>query len=199
MANQELTSDLLTFFKALADENRLKIIGLLAQKPYTVEKLADMLGIGVSTTSHHLAKLAAARLVASRTDGHYYIYSLQSDTLQKMSQHLLHEEELMSLSENTAEELFERKVMKAFVDKDGRITQFPSQEKKFKVLLNYVVKAFDPGVRYTEKEVNEILLRFNPDTAQLRRSLVEYHMMERESGGRAYWLSEPKTEESSAE
>lgn len=199
MANQELTSDLLTFFKALADENRLKIVGLLAQQPYTVEKLAEVLGIGASTTSHHLSKLAAANLVTSRTDGHYYIYSLQSETLQKMSQHLLHEEEFMTLTENNADELFERKVVKAFVDKDGRITQFPAQEKKFIVLMNYVVKAFDYGIRYTEKEVNEILARFNPDTAQLRRSLVEYHLMEREGGGGAYWRPEPKKSETEPE
>jgi DNA-binding transcriptional ArsR family regulator len=34
---------LLTFFKALADANRLKIIGLLAQQPYSVEQLSAML------------------------------------------------------------------------------------------------------------------------------------------------------------
>ncbi len=195
MGEKQLTSELLTFFKALADENRLKIVGLLAQQPYTVEKLAEVLGIGVSTASHHLAKLSAANLVTARTDGHYYIYSLQPETLRRMSQHLLHEEELMKISENTAEEIFERKVMKAFVDEDGRITSFPAQEKKFIVLLNYVVKAFEPGIRYPEKEVNEILMRFNKDTAQLRRSLVEYHLMEREGGGGAYWRPEPEKNE----
>jgi hypothetical protein len=50
-----------------------------------------------------------------------------------------------------------------------------------------VVKAFEPGVRYTEKEVNEILMRFNEDTAQLRRDLVDFHFMAREGGGGAYW------------
>jgi len=38
-------SELLTFFKALSDENRLKIIGLLAARSYTVESLAETLGL----------------------------------------------------------------------------------------------------------------------------------------------------------
>lgn len=55
------------------------------------------------------------------------------------------------------------------------------------MLLRYVLKAFEPGVRYTEKQVNEILSRYNPDTAYLRRSLIEQKYMDRESGGSAYW------------
>jgi hypothetical protein len=34
MTEEEIFSELLEFFKALSDENRLKIIGLLAQQPY---------------------------------------------------------------------------------------------------------------------------------------------------------------------
>jgi hypothetical protein len=55
------------------------------------------------------------------------------------------------------------------------------------VLLRYVLKAFEPDIRYSEKQVNEILSRFNEDTALLRRNLVDYGMMNREGGGGAYW------------
>ncbi|MDR3574300.1 MAG: metalloregulator ArsR/SmtB family transcription factor [Anaerolineaceae bacterium] len=192
MTEQEQVAELLAFFKALADENRLKIIGLLAQHPYSVEKLAEAIGLGVSTTSHHLSRLSKAGLVSSRTDGHYYIYSLQTDTLKTMAQHLLHDEELPRLSENlpqgaSSEETYDRKVLANFTDSEGRITAFPAQEKKHLALLRYVLKAFEPGVRYSEKQVNEILVRYNDDTATLRRGLVESHMMSREGGGRAYW------------
>ncbi len=54
------------------------------------------------------------------------------------------------------------------------------------MLLRYVLKAFEPGVLYTERQVNEILSRYNDDTASLRRGLIEYHLMNRESGGSAY-------------
>ncbi len=190
MTDQEQINSLLNFFKALADENRLKIVGLLAQKPSSVEALADALGLSASTTSHHLARLSKSGLVSARADGHYYIYSLNTDALRGMSQHLLQEENLPALSQgavNTGDDLFESKVMKAFIDSEGRITAFPAQEKKFLVLLRYVLKAFEPGQRYPEKEVNEILKRYNEDTASLRRGLVEYKLMQREGGGGAYW------------
>ncbi len=44
-----------------------------------------------------------------------------------------------------------------------------------------------PGVRYSEKQVNEILGRYHKDTARLRRSLVETGLMGREGGGGEYW------------
>lgn len=188
--NQEPITELLAFFKALADENRLKIIGLLAARPSTVEALADSLGLGASTVSHHLAKLAKAGLVSARAEGHYYHYALNTEALQEKARRLLHEESLPRLSEETSGDAFEKKVFDTFLDPDGRITAMPAQEKKYLVLLKYLTKAFEPGVRYSEKQVNEILLRYNEDTALLRRDLVDYKFMDRESGGKAYWLVE---------
>jgi Uncharacterized protein conserved in bacteria len=187
---EERLTDLLAFFKALSDENRLKIVGLLAQRPYTVEKLADALGLSVSTTSHHLARLANAGLVTVRVEGHYYFYSLQTENIKKMTQQMMKDDEIAKLSQNVEEDAFARKVMKAFVDKDGRITAFPAQEKKYLILLQYVVKAFETGVKYPESQVKEILARFNPDTSSLRRGLIEYHLMARESDGSAYWRTD---------
>jgi hypothetical protein len=42
------------------------------------------------------------------------------------------------------------------------------------VLLHYVLDAFKPGKRYSEKQVNNLLLRYSDDTAALRRGLIEY-------------------------
>ncbi len=192
MTEQEIQTALLSFFKALADENRLKIIGYLAQQPYTVEKLAKTLQLGLSTTSHHLSKLAKAGLVSVRVEGHYYFYSLKVDALKDMAQRLLHEENLVKLAQEPAEDVFERKVLAAFTDSEGRITAFPVQEKKYLVLLRYVLQAFESGRQYTEKEVNEIISRYNEDTALLRRNLVDYGFMSREGGGGKYWRVEPE-------
>ena len=65
-----MSEELVTFFKALADANRLKIVGLLAQKPYSVEELAALLEIKPSTVSHHLAKLAQVGLVSAKADSY---------------------------------------------------------------------------------------------------------------------------------
>jgi predicted transcriptional regulator len=187
MDTQDLTFELLQFFKALADENRLKIIGLLAQRPHTVESLAETLNLSASTTSHHLSRLAKTGLVSARTDGHYYYYSLHTDKLRGMAQQLLQEEHLPRLADVQGEDVFERKTLASFTDSNGRITAFPAQENKLLVILRYVLKAFEPGIRYTEKQINEILSKYNTDTAFLRRSLVEYRMMQREGGGKEYW------------
>jgi len=184
--NQEI---LLKFFKALADENRLKIVGLLAGSSYTVEQLAAMLNVSPSTTSHHLARLSDAGLVSARTDGHYYIYSLELSYLQTMSRNLLNDETLRNMSQDISLDAYDKRVLTSFTDQEGRITTFPAQEKKFLVLLRYVLKDFTPGIHYPEKQVNEILSRYNEDTALLRRSLVDYKMMERAGGGGDYWVN----------
>lgn len=187
MGTTSLNTELLDFFKALADGNRLKIIGVLAQKPCTVEQLAAFLNLGISTTSHHLSMLAHVGLVTAQANGHYYTYSLQTDVLREMAQRLLKEETLPRLSDDVDFEDYDRKVLATFIDQDGKIKTFPAQEKKYLVILKYVVKAFEPGVRYSEKQVNETLSRFNEDTSQLRRDLVDFHFMAREGGGGAYW------------
>lgn len=187
MNTQDQENELLAFFKALADENRLKIIGVLAQKPSSVENIAAQIGLSMSTTSHHLARLSRAGLVSARAEGHYYIYSLHTDALKSMSQRLLHDEQIRQLSQPISEDAYDQKVLSNFLDSGGRIKSFPAQDKKLLAILRHVVNAFEPGLRYPEKQVNELLSRFNEDTAFLRRSLIEYKLMEREGGGGAYW------------
>jgi len=183
------SEELLGFFKALADANRLKIVGLLAQRPHTVEELASLLDLGASTVSHHLSRLGKVGLVAARAEGYYAIYSLRTDVLEEMARRLLSKENLPGLAD-VGLDSFERKVLTAFTEADGRLKAFPAQEKKYLVLLRHVVKAFEPGARYSEKEVNQILARYHEDTASLRRDLVDYHFMTREGGGGRYWRSD---------
>jgi hypothetical protein len=73
--------------------------------------------------------------------------------------------------------------------RDGRITQIPRQPAKRRVLLDRLAQEFEPGVRYSEKAVNEILARFHPDTAALRRYMVDEEFLERDSTleGNPYW------------
>jgi predicted transcriptional regulator len=179
--------DLVTFFKALGEPNRLRIVGLLAQRSYTVEQLGEVLGVGVSTVSHHLAHLGRAGLVTSRTESYYNLYSLQTDVLSGMAKKLLAQAQPTrpASEQNLAD--FDRKVLATFTTSDGRIKSFPMQEKKMRVLLRHVLPAFSHGVHYPEKRVNEILLKYSEDTARLRRWLVEFGYMAREGGGGKYW------------
>lgn len=190
MPSQTQFQDLLSFFKALGEPNRLKIAGLLAKQPATVEQLAKMLGLSASTISHHLARLAEAGLVSARAVGYYSIYSLKTDVMTSMAKNLLRESEQPREIDQRLD-AFDKKVLATFTSADGRIKAFPVQEKKFLVLLRHVLGAFDPGVRYPEKKVNQILKSYNEDTARLRRALVDHRMMAREGGGGKYWRIEP--------
>jgi hypothetical protein len=72
----------------------------------------------------------------------------------------------------------------------GRLKSIPLQQKKLLAVLRYVVREFEPDVRYSEKQVNDVLARFHEDYARLRRELVEFRFMDREGGGGKYWRIE---------
>jgi biotin operon repressor len=179
--------ELLNFFKALSDANRLKIVGLLAQEPASVEKLAEMLHLHPSTVSHHLSRLSKAGLVSAQAEGYYSIYQLESKTIESMAKRLLEKETLPSVTRQVDIDAYDRKVLQSFMTPEGRIKDFPAQQKKLEIVLKQVVQAFEPGRRYAEKEVNLILANVHEDTARLRRNLVEFKLMAREGGGGEYW------------
>jgi hypothetical protein len=183
-----MTDELVGFFKALADANRLKIVGLLAQRGYSVEELAALLNLKASTVSHHLSKLAQAGLVTARAEGYYSIYTLDRAVLEATARSLFSNEQISAASQDVDLDAYNRKVLADFSLPDGRISQIPSQRRKLEVILQHVVKSFKPGTRYSEKQVNEILAHFHADTATLRRELVGYGLMQRDKGGREYWI-----------
>lgn len=185
-------SELLIFFKALADANRLKIVGLLARQSYTVEQLAAMLGLGASTVSHHLSKLAEAGLVTATAQSYYNYYHLQTGQMEQMARRLLAPEALPAAAAGveTGADAVDRKIVSDYLLPDGKLKTIPAQRKKLLAVLRHIVQAFEPGRRYSEKEANEILARYHEDTASLRRELVGYRLMEREGGGGDYWRTE---------
>jgi len=181
------SEDLITFFKALADANRLKIVGLLAEKSYSVEELAALLKLKPSTVSHHLSRLAEAELVTSRAESYYSVYQLDQKVLEEKSRRMFSQSELSIVAAEVDADAYDNKVIKDFSRRDGSLKTLPSQRKKLEAILRYVVKSFDVGKKYSEKRVNEILLRYHEDTATLRRELVGFGLMQREGGGGEYW------------
>jgi predicted transcriptional regulator len=193
MASESRMTQLLTYFKALADKNRLKILGILALESQSVEQLAALLHLRPSTISHHLAKLAAADLVSARAEGYYSVYQLETGALEKMARQIS-KETFSGLTAMVDLEAYDRQVVANFSAPDGSLKTIPSQLTKRKIVLRYLVGAFQHGRSYPESEVNGILARYHPDTATLRRELVAEKLLARESG--VYWrtISAGKTE-----
>lgn len=177
--------DLLSFFKALADETRLKIVGLLARDSYSGEALAAMLDLRPATVSHHLSRLAEAGLVTARMEGHAKLYTLRLDAIRATARQLLARDTLPQAAEDVDLAAYDRKVLRDFLRPDGSLKEIPAQQKKLLVVLRHLVTEFEPGREYAEKHVNEVLARFHPDTASLRREMIDYKLMRR-AGGK-YW------------
>ena len=163
-------------------------MGLLAKEPYTVEQLVEILEVRPSTVSHHLVKLSDAGLVHAHAESYYNVYRLDTVVLEKKARRLLAEETLPAITADIDTDAYDRKVLTIFTTPEGHVKAFPAQRKKMEAILRYVLKAFEPGKRYSEKDVNELLSQYCEDTATLRRELVEYRMLAREGGGGEYWL-----------
>jgi len=78
------------------------------------------------------------------------------------------------------------RVLRAFL-RDGRLVSIPAARPKRLVVLDWVAQRFEPGRRYSEQMVNLMLSHVHPDTAALRRYLVDEGILSRERG--EYWRS----------
>ena len=76
------------------------------------------------------------------------------------------------------------RVLRSFI-RDGRLLSMPASHGKRMVVLDHIAQSFEPGVRYTEKQVNAILVSWYEDTATVRRYLVDSGFLSRDAG--QYW------------
>ncbi|HEY2255246.1 MAG TPA: metalloregulator ArsR/SmtB family transcription factor, partial [Variovorax sp.] len=184
---------LLAFFKAMANESRLRIVGLLAERERSVQELAVLLELKEPTVSHHLAALKALGLVSARAEGVVRWHALRLETLTTLNRSLLDPQGGVAHAQAVApaEDAWETKVLASYVDVEGRLAVIPASRRKRLIVLKWLARQFQSGRRYREAEVNETLQRRHWDCATLRRELIGYGMMGRESG--VYWL-QPESE-----
>jgi ArsR family transcriptional regulator len=69
--------------KALAHPSRIFIVDKLAEKPYCVCELTEMIGADTSTVSKHLSILKSAGIITDRKEGTTVYYSLEAPCLLK--------------------------------------------------------------------------------------------------------------------
>jgi len=183
--------ELIPTMKALADRSRLRIVGLLAGGHWmAVEDLAAALALTPGTVVHHLNRLRAADLVESRPRPPYVEYSLKIGRLAELGARLDRiERDVRAAGEGSGSvnvpawaEAKERRVLDAFFEGD-RLLSIPAQHNKRMVILRYLAETvFETGHEYPEKDVNMRLALRHPDTASLRRYLVDEGFMTRASG-----------------
>lgn len=82
------------------------------------------------------------------------------------------------------------KVINTYIDENGALRSYPSKEKKKVILLGEIIKNFNVGKKYKEKEVNRILKRIFEDYVTIRRALIQYGFLDRSRDCSEYWVKE---------
>ena len=197
--------ELLLLLKAVADENRLKMVGLMSERAYTVSEMATVFNLTEPTVSHHVSKLHSTGLLRLRMEGNQRFYSINEVRLNTFKAFV---NQIEKLPTKTARETSDtawiealdwsesdKKVLRDYT-LNGAIPRLPTKEARWLVILRWLASKFEPGERYTEKQVNAVLVAVNEDYATLRRNLIEYGFMRRERGGSTYWRTpdDEKTE-----
>lgn len=192
-------AQLLFMLKAIADESRLGLLHLMHGQERTVGDLADSIGLGEPTVSHHLSKLRESGFVTLRTAGNQRFYRINSSGLARFK-------ELAGRIETLAPAIAPEPVDDSWIDqlelssedkktlrahiRNGRLTRLPGGPKRTEVILRWVITKFEPGRLYTESEVNELLKTvYSEDPVSLRRDLVDFGYLRRERGGGKYWVT----------
>lgn len=174
--------DPVTFFKALADNSRLRILATLMDAPKYVEVIAERLNLTPSTVSFHLKKLEEVGLVDKVKEQYYIVYSVNTTLLEKTPKAWLEMETLKEDQlEDEREQAYRKKVLDAFFEYD-RLVAIPVQRKKKRIILEKLLDAFGADLDYTELEVNTILGQYHEDVATLRRAMIEEKLMTRSGG-----------------
>lgn len=172
------TNEMLDFFKTLVDPDRLTIAGLLGVDALSLTHIAERTRLSPAAVRTHLDRLIALELIESQGS----LYRLKRKTLENLARRLLAGSRPTPKVDDFDGPEFDQKVIHDFALPDGRIKSLPMQQKKFMAVLRYVLNVFEPGVNYPEKQVNELLKKYNEDTATLRRGLVDNGMLTRQNG-----------------
>lgn len=177
-------AEMMTLFKALADEKRIKIVALISDRGLSVEEIASAVDLTPATVSHHLARLREAGLVAATHEQYYSVYRFNQQPLLDALRALAERPAAPDLADDLAK--YDQKVLSTYLI-DGKLASIPTQRKKRDVILRFLAQQFEPGRTYGEKEVNAMLAEYHEDVATLRRELVaeNVRLLCRENG--QYW------------
>jgi DNA-binding transcriptional ArsR family regulator len=174
---------MLAFFKSLANESRLRMVGLLLKRPHHVKELAAELQLKEPTVCHHLACLAEVGLVEMSAKGNAHYYSLRDHELRRLARTIFGQRRAIALTPQDPED-WTSKILSNYLEGEV-LTTIPASRRKRWAILKWLALKFAPGKRYREAEVNELIQRHHWDSATLRRELIGYRMLNR-SGG-VYW------------
>lgn len=164
----------------LADGDRLRVVAALVLGNESIADISRATDLTTREVGVALTRLVDSGLVDKDKQG----YHLLERELRVSARDALQRDSTPDPVEGADRE--RARVLRAFV-RDGRLQSIPASHGRRQIILDLLSQDFEPGTRYSEKQVNLILGKRNADTAALRRYLVDDGFLEREGGGGTYW------------
>lgn len=168
----------------LAEPDRLRALAAVALGAGTLAEVAERAGLEPRAAARALSRLVAGGLLDGEAGKGYRV---RTEALQAAAIPPATEAGRAEGAGGQGDE-----VLRRFIH-NGRLLAMPSARGKRRVVLDHLAGLFEPGRRYPEPEVNELLGRYHPDYALLRRHLVDDGFLDRadeQAGSRTvkvYW------------
>lgn len=162
----------------LADVERFKVAAAIVLGMWTPEEIARATRLDLRVVGRALARLVAGGLVEETGRGSYRFVHEELQVLARNAAAVERADDRLDAAPEA------ERVLRRFF-KRGRLASMPLTRSRRLVVLDYLVQTFEPGRYYAEKEVNELLARYHPDVAALRRYLVDERLLSRDAG--MYW------------
>jgi len=178
-----MTLDASTLVGLLAEEDRRRVVAALVLGASSFDEVVARAGMDAAATGRALARLADAGLVERGRDGSLVLLG-EAFPLAARAARAASAANAPRTTDEHHPDPDAAKVLRAFLT-GGRLRQIPVARTKRRVVLERLAQEFEPGRRYGEREVNSVLARWHPDTASLRRYLVDEGFLDREAG--QYW------------
>ncbi|NEA32583.1 DUF2087 domain-containing protein [Streptomyces sp. SID13031] len=153
---------------SLAEPSRLRTYSAVVLGARTPHQIATATGLDPAVIGKAAQRLLKTGLLTASADGLHPVEDVFKEAARSGRR------EVEPLDPDPARDA----VLRAFI-RDGRLTHFPTVPAKTRIVLEYLVKSFEPGRSYPESEVNTILNAWHPDHAALRRLLVENQLITR--------------------
>jgi hypothetical protein len=163
----------------LADPDRRAVVAALVLGAASPGEVRRSTGLDARAVATAVDRLVRGGLVEVSGD-EIMLIEAAFGRAARLAAPMVQEEEHPESSDDDA------RVLRSFV-RDGRLLSMPASQGKRRVVLDHIVQSFEPGVRYTEKQVNAILVSWYDDTATVRRYLVDAGFLSRDAG--EYWRS----------
>lgn len=186
---------LMMSLQAMLDMEMLKVVAALMGGERPLIEVAEELGVPPSFSRGPLGRLIFLEIVAAReSDGRIFcklnrrrLHALNG-ALQRLSRDLFAGERPANAAESADVDEADRRVLRGLL-RGEELKHIPSGD-RLQPVLRWLAGKFEPGRRYPEREVNELLKRHHPDFATLRRDLVDFRYLARER--EIYWRVEER-------